>query len=149
MSSGGEELNGKEPFGLFTVSGPKVIGTIPTGTATITTREYGFDTSGLKAGINHVVASNKGKEWHHVIMGRINPGKTLDEVKKELLSNLQGPPQTVDQSTFQFISLMNPGVSFATDITLTAGNYVFVCFMPDAKGKPHVMNGMVQEVKVA
>ena len=44
-----------------------------------------------------------------------------------------------------------PGANqtIATDITLAKGSYAFVCFMPDAKGQPHLMSGMLQEVKIA
>ena len=149
VSSNGSELDGKEPLGRFAVTSAKSTAPLPGGAASISTKEYGFDTKGLKAGVNTVSVSNKGKEWHHVIMAKITAGKTIEDLKKELTSNLQGPPQTIDQSTQQFLPMMNPGVSYVTKITLQPGTYGFVCFMPDAKGKPHVMDGMVQEVKIA
>ena len=148
FSNGGELDGPKAPFGRFTVNGAKSA-TQPSGVASIKTKEYGFETSGLKAGVNRVTFSNVGKEWHHAVIEKIKAGKTIDDVKKEMASNLQGPPQTVEQTGGDNLPLINPGVTMATDITLSKGSYAFVCFMPDAKGKPHVMDGMIQEVKIA
>ena len=148
VSSSGPELDGKTPIGQFAVTGDKSKSEPKAGTK-ITAKEYTFETSGLKAGVNRVAFINAGKEWHHLIFAKIKAGKTLDDVKKELTSDLQGPPQSIDPATQAFLPLINPGVSSVTDITLVSGRYVFVCFMPDAAGKPHVMAGMVKEVKIA
>ena len=147
FSNGGELDGGKAPFGRFTVTGAKSA-TNPTGTSSITTKEYGFETSGLKAGVNRVAFANAGKEWHHAVMSKIKAGKTINDVKKELASNLQGPPQTVEQSGGDDLPLINPGVTMVTNITLSKGSYAFVCFMPDAKGQPHIMDGMIAEVVI-
>ena len=57
-----------------------------------------------------------------MIMSKLMPGKTLADFQKAAAAD--GPP--------------------------TAGlTYVFACFMPDKNGKPHVMSGMVKEVKIA
>jgi hypothetical protein len=35
-------------------------------------------------------------------------------------------------------------------VTLTPGNYVLLCFVPDpADGKPHLMKGMVREFTIS
>ena len=148
VSSTGEELNGKQPLGKLSVTGAKSASEPSGGTATITTKEYGFQTKGLKAGVNSVTAINGGKEWHHVIMAKIKAGKTIADVKKELTGNLQGPPQSIDDASTQAMPIMNPGVTYVTQITLQKGSYALVCFLPDKNGKPHVMLGMINEVTI-
>ena len=147
--SNGDELSGdKAPFARFAVTGTKSA-TSPRGTSSITTKEYGFDTSGLKAGVNRVSFSNAGNEWHHAVIAKIKAGKTIADVKKEMSSNLQGPPQSIEEAGGEDLPLINPGVTMVTNITLSKGSYAFVCFMPDAKGQPHVMDGMIKEVVIA
>jgi hypothetical protein len=44
---------------------------------------------------------------------------------------------------------MDGGRHAYINANLEPGNYALVCFMPDAKdGKPHLMHGMIKEVKV-
>ena len=148
FSTGGELDGPKAPFGRFAVNGAKSA-TQPSGVASIKTKDYGFETSGLKVGVNRVTFSNVGKEWHHAVILKIKTGKTIADVKKEMAAQTQGPPQTVEQTGGDDLPLINPGVTMATDITLSKGSYAFVCFMPDAKGMPHVADGMIQEVKIA
>jgi hypothetical protein len=44
---------------------------------------------------------------------------------------------------------MQPGGSAVFTADLAAGDYAFICFVPDAKdGKPHLMHGMTQQFAV-
>lgn len=148
--SDGGELDKTSPWARFTVTGTKSA-TEPSGPkASVRTLEYGFDISGLVAGRNTVVYSNGGKEWHHVVMQKLMPGKTLADFQKALAAPQNGPPPvglTDDKASSQ-LPVLSPGLTEVADFTLTRGTYVFVCFMPDAAGKPHFMNGMVRQVKI-
>jgi hypothetical protein len=41
-----------------------------------------------------------------------------------------------------------PGSSSELTMVLEPGNYALVCFIPDAKGVPHAMHGMIKDIKV-
>ncbi len=148
--SDGGELDKTAPWARFSVTGSKSP-TQPSGPkASVRTLEYGFDVSGLVAGKNSVVYSNGGKEWHHIVMQKLMPGKTLADFQKALAAPQNGPPPvglTDDKASAQ-LPVLSPGLTEVADFTLTKGTYVFVCFMPDAAGKPHFMDGMVREVKI-
>ncbi len=146
--AGGSELDGKTPFGRFTTTGAKSV-TPPSGSASIVAKEYGYDITGLKAGPNKVAFSNAGQERHHAVMFRIKPGKTIQDVRKEIASDLQGPPKTVEETGTQELPLIDGGITMVADLTLVRGSYAFVCFMPDPKGRPHAQLGMVTEVKIS
>ena len=64
-----------------TVSGTKAAALPATATATITAKEYGFETKGLRVGKNVVQFINAGKELHHFQMLPIATGKTIADVK--------------------------------------------------------------------
>jgi hypothetical protein len=149
MFSSGGELDGKAPWARFTVTGAKSA-TQPTGgTSTIKTLEYGFELTGLKAGVNTVNYINGGKEWHHVIMQKLMPGKTLADFQKALASNGPPPAGLTDDKAGADLPVQSPGLTSVTDFDLSKGTYVFTCFMPDKTGKPHAMSGMVKEVIIA
>lgn len=146
--SAGGQLDKKSPWARFTVTGPKSA-TQPTGgTATIKTLEYGFDVDGLKSGPTTVNYVNGGKEWHHVIIQKLKPGKTLADFQKAVASG-PTPDGLVDDKASLGFPVLSPGLSEVASIDLTPGIYVFACFMPDKTGKPHAMSGMVREIKVS
>ena len=41
-----------------------------------------------------------------------------------------------------------PGAAQTTTMTLEAGDYVLICFVPYAQGVPHFARGMVRELTV-
>ena len=149
--SDGGELDKAAPWARFTVTGTKSA-TEPSGPkSAVRTLEYGFDVSGLVAGRNTVVYSNGGKEWHHVVMQKLMPGKTLADFQKALAApENSGPPVgLINDKASAHLPVLGPGLTEVADFNLVKGTYVFVCFMPDAAGKPHFMDGMVKEVKIA
>ncbi len=138
-----------------TVKGGDQSAALPAGSATITAKEDGdkrsFDVPPLKAGSTTIEFKNSGKELHHVLMLPIVPGKTIDDVKSSLMApegEQQGPPP-VDFEKSSGTAVIDGGMSLVTTVNLSAGNYAFVCFLPDRQGgPPHAAQGMLQEVKV-
>jgi plastocyanin len=147
--SNGDQLDGKAPWARFAVTGAKSAIEPSGGTATIKTLEYGFDVTGLKPGLNTVNYINGGKEWHHVIMEKLMPGKTMADVQKALGSNGPPPAGLFDEKANADLPVQSPGLTEVTEFELSKGTYVFACFMPDKTGKPHAMSGMVKEVVIA
>ncbi len=128
-------------------------GELPKTSASITAREYTFETSGLKSGRNEVLFRNAGQQLHHVVGLPLLPGKTLDEVKKFVGETGQGgrpsgPPPFDEKGGFS-TTVLDGGVEQVTDLDLKPGRYALICFIQDRTGgPPHVMKGMVTEVDV-
>ena len=134
----------------FEVTGEASDAQLPSTSATITAKEYGFETSGLKAGKNEITFDNAGKELHHVIAVPYNKGATLAEVKKFAASDEEpsGPPP-VDFENGVSTTVLDGGRSQVTEVEFKKGKYAFLCFIQDRKGgPPHVAKGMIQEVEV-
>ena len=119
--------------------------------ASITAKDYSFETSGLKAGDNVITFENTGKELHHVGIVPVNPGATFSEVRKFMTSEEgqsdRKPPVNFNKASFT--AVIDGGIKQVVRAKLEAGKYAFVCFIPDrAGGPPHVAKGMVTEVDV-
>jgi hypothetical protein len=148
ISSGDSTLDAANPIGRFSV-GAAAAGTLPKGSSTIVTKDYGFEVSGLKAGVNNVSYSNAGKEVHIAVMTKLMPGKTLADAQKAFGADGPPPAGVFDEGATNFASVLPPGGKQTMDLELTKGTYVFVCFISDKNGKPHFMSGMIKEVPIA
>ncbi len=131
----------------LTVTGEATDAKLPDADATITAAEYQFTpSSGLKAGKNTIEFRNAGAQWHHLIISRINPGSTIDDVKREIESE-KGPP--IAEENAEETAVIDGGEAQLTEVDLTPGSYALLCFIPDrAGGPPHVAKGMISEAKV-
>ena len=136
---------------FVTVSGPKAKA-LPSGaTASIISKEYGFEITGLKAGKNLVMFSASGKELHHFVMFPLLPGKTVKDAQDALAS--QGPPTgppPLDFEKGQSSAVVEKSEGpILTEVTLIAARYVVVCFLNDrAGGPPHFTKGIIMETVV-
>jgi hypothetical protein len=122
----------------------------PTADITITEKDYTWDISApITAGTHTFRVENAGPQVHEVQIFQIAPGKSAKDLQTWLAGSMKGPPPAIPAGGF--VGPM-PGAGehgFFTR-TLAAGNYVFICFVPDAKdAKPHFMHGMMKEVKVS
>ena len=131
----------------FEVTGEAADAQLPSTPATITAKEYGFDTSGLKAGTNELTFDNAGKELHHVIAAPYNKGATLADVKKFAAEEGEssGPPP-IDFEKSVGTTVLDGGEAQVAELEFKKGKYAFLCFIQDRKGgPPHVAKGMIQE----
>lgn len=110
----------------------------------IVTTDYAFDMpTTIPAGLTTMRLSNKGKELHHVYLVKVEPGKSGKDVVGWLKAG--GPPP----------KWMRPvggpnasaGVTEFTSV-LAAGDYVAFCVIPSPDGAPHIMKGMIKDLKV-
>jgi plastocyanin len=134
----------------FTVTDEESGAEFPETEASITAKDYSFETSGLKAGDNVITFENTGKELHHAVIVPVNPGASFGDVRKYLSSDEEpeGKPP-VDFESGAFTAVIDGGVKQVTRIPIEAGKYAFVCFIQDrAGGPPHVAKGMITEVDV-
>jgi len=128
------------PAGAVTAPEPKA-------DVTITLNDYGFTTSTpLTAGTHTIRVENSGPQLHELTIERLAPGKTVADFRQWVAGGMRGTPPV--ESVGGFAGLDKGKVGWVT-ITLTPGNYLLNCYVPDAKdGKPHFVHGMVQQIAV-
>ena len=99
-----------------------------------------------EGGVVRFNVSNTGKELHEYALGRLDAGKTLDDVKKALASEQEDPPEWfVDVGG---VPLLSPGEELVLTRELQAGTYVLLCFIPSPRGVPHVELGMLKSFEL-
>ena len=135
----------------ITVTGTKAPA-LPSGaTATITAKEYGFETKGLKAGKNVVEFAVAGKELHHFLLFPLMAGKTIEDAKAAFTSDKPPagpPPVDFDRGQGSQVLEKSEG-NILTEVNLSAGRWAMICFMNDrVGGPPHIMKGMITEVVI-
>lgn len=84
---------------------------------------------------------NNGQSDHELVIMRVNDGRTLADVAAYLQGGFRG------ERPLSFVGGaggVEPGADTFTDVDLEPGQYVAMCFLPDAAtGKRHVELGMV------
>ena len=100
-----------------------------------------------EGGVVRFNISNTGEELHEYALGRLDEGKTLDDVKAALESGEDDPPEWfVDVGG---VPLLSPGEELGLTRELEAGTYVFLCFIPTPQGVPHVELGMFKSFELS
>lgn len=119
----------------------------PAHDVTLKLTDYAFEVSTpLTAGRHVIRIENAGPQLHEVVLVKLEPGKTLQEMGK-WVEKLQGPPPGTFLSGGA--APMSSGEANVVTVDLTPGEYGFLCFVPDSKdGKPHVMHGMLKQFTV-
>lgn len=121
---------------------------LPAADVTITLTDYDFQLSQpLTAGRHVVRVENAGAQAHEVVIAALAPGKTLHDFVAWEQGGEKGPLPT--GQWLGGVTTLDVGGHSQFATTLAAGNYLLLCFWPDAKdGKPHVVHGMAKEVRV-
>jgi uncharacterized cupredoxin-like copper-binding protein len=118
---------------------------IPTA-VTYTATNYAFDgPSETPAGPTQIRLVNHGTEPHHLVVIRIEEGRTFDSLQAALRkpempprwAHLIGGPNGV-----------SPSLESEANLALVAGNYAIVCFVPSRDGVPHLAKGMIRQLTV-
>ena len=114
--------------------------------ATFTATDFSFtgpDT--IAPGMTEVRMVNAGAQMHHLILGRLDDGKTAADVMAALAKD-----PNAELAWRGGAGSVLAGDSSAAVSDLAPGRYVAFCFLPDpADGKPHIMKGMVQTIVVS
>ncbi len=108
--------------------------------------DYSFTYSTPVTAGHHVFAvTNHGPQMHEIEIVKLDSGKTANDFATWIM-NPQGPPPA---HAVGGIAPEAPGRTAYFSADFTAGNYVAMCFIPDAKdGKPHFVHGMATNFKV-
>jgi hypothetical protein len=99
----------------------------------------------LQAGAVTLKLVNKGKEFHHVWVARLEAGKTVED----LLAAMKTPgPLPAWVREMGGPNAPAPGGESNATLTLTPGSYFVACVIPGPDGVPHVMKGMIRPLTV-
>ncbi len=115
----------------------------------IATSEYKFDAPDqIPAGMTTFHLTDTGKEPHQAGLIKLDSGKTVADFMAGLKNTKPGTPPPGWVMAAGGPNAIAPGGSMDLTTNLAAGNYALVCFVPDAKGVPHVMKGMGKALTV-
>lgn len=112
----------------------------------LTLRDYAYEiTPEITAGRHVIHVENAAAQPHEVVLMRLAPGKTPQDLLAWLQTQDGAPPAMPIGGT----SFLSSGESNVLTVDFEAGEYALLCFVPDAgDGKPHVAHGMVRQLTV-
>jgi len=121
------------------------------GDATVTAvdenEEYAFEADALPSGKAEIVFDNQGEEPHHMLISRIEGDATAEDVET-FFKTEKGKPPIAEEGGFE-TAVIEGGESQLVNVDLEPGRYAFFCFISDRDGgKPHALEGMVDEIEV-
>jgi hypothetical protein len=130
----------------------------PSATATIRLVDFGFEVDNqLRAGKHTVRVSNVGNDGHDLVLMKLAPGVTLDDVRRTMNPEAarrtrreDEPPMSFDElGTFTGgVAAIRPGMDVFFDTTLERGDYVLLCMATANDGRSHIEHGMIHQVNV-
>jgi hypothetical protein len=118
----------------------------PTSDVAMTLVDYGFEiTPALTPGTHVIKVTNTAQQPHEFFIARLDSGRTMADVG-QWAATYTGPfPGTA----LGGLAPMAPGGTGFVRVRLTPGNYLLLCFVPDAKdGKLHLEHGMAKEFTI-
>lgn len=115
---------------------------LPKADLTVRMLDFGYAPSApILAGKRVIRVVNDGPQLHEMVLARIPAGKTA----ADLLA--WNPDVATEPPPAHYLGgtvALAPGGEALVEADLEPGNYVLICYIPDAKdGKPHVAHGMV------
>lgn len=119
--------------------------TLPVADMRIILTDYAYEMPDVTAGRHVIRVENAAVQPHEMVLMRLAPGKTAQDVLAWLQTQAGPPPAELMGGT----SFLSQGESNQITVDFTAGEYALLCFVPDHKdGKPHVAHGMVRQFTV-
>ena len=117
---------------------------------------FAFDAP-LQAGRHTIRVENAGVEPHDLVVMKLAPGRTADDVRTWLnpertrRAGQAGEPAPSLESLGTGaggIAAIAPGMESFFDTDLSPGEYVLVCMATAPDGRSHIEHGMIQQVSV-
>ncbi|MDB4883659.1 MAG: hypothetical protein JWL95_2425 [Gemmatimonadetes bacterium] len=114
---------------------------------TIIARDYAFQApDSIAAGRTTLRLVNKGPDFHHVWLMKLDAGKRLTDLSEAMKTPGPLPKWAHDVGG---PNAPMPGGEVSATLDLEPGTYVMACVIPAMKdGQPHFMKGMVKEIVV-
>jgi hypothetical protein len=130
----------------------------PVATAVIRLMDFTFKVdSQLKAGRHTIRVENAGLEPHDLVMMKLAPGETLEQVRAFLNPERARRPGEAGQPLPPLkslellaggIAVIAPGMHVFFQTDLTPGEYVLVCMTTAPDGRAHIEHGMIQQIRI-
>lgn len=114
--------------------------------AAYTAKDYAFEgPSEIPAGPTRFTLTNQGKEPHHLVVVRIEQGRTYDSLVAAL-GKAEMPPHWAHPVGGP--NGVSPALEAEAELSLTPGAYAVVCMVPTPEGVPHLAKGMIRPLTV-
>ena len=128
---------------------PAAAAALPPADVTVKLSDYDFTfDKPLTAGTHTVRVDNAGPQPHEIVVATLAPGKSVDDFVKWETGGEKGPLPA--SHWLGGVAGIDNGKSATFTLTLKPGNYLVICFWPDAKdGKPHLVHGMIKQIAVS
>ena len=130
----------------------------PVASAMIRLLDFGFTVdSQLTAGRHMIRVENAGLEPHDLVMLKLAPGETLEQVRSFLNPERARRPGEAGQPLPPLkslellaggIAVIAPGMHVFFQTDLTPGEYVLVCMTTAPDGRAHIEHGMIQQIRI-
>ena len=126
------------------VTEPASAGTVPAGDASLTLQDFAFvGLETLSAGPHQVSVTNKGPQPHEATIVKLADGVKASDLAA-MFTSAEAPSGPPPFTTAGGVAGIAPGETISMDVDLPAGNYAYLCFIPDpASGAPHAALGMI------
>lgn len=121
----------------------------PAADLSIKLTDYDFALSApLQPGTHTIRVENGGAQPHETVITALAPGKSLQDFIAWEKGGEKGPLPT--GKWLGGVVGLDVGGHAEFTATFAAGNYLLLCFWPDAKdGKPHIVHGMARQISVS
>ena len=130
----------------------------PTATFSIRLQDYSFAfDSALKAGQHTIRVKNEGAQGHDLVLMKLAPGKTAEDIALSLNPERARRTDQKDQpippleslgSPIGGIAVIRPAMEVFFTTTLTPGEYVLICMTTAPDGRSHIEHGMIQQIRI-
>ena len=113
----------------------------------MTLHDYAFELPpAIKAGRHTIRVENTAAQPHEVLIAKLAPGKSMPDLMQWMKTRDGEMPGEQIGGT---VGLSTGEVNFV-NVDLTAGEYILICFVPDAKdNKSHFSHGMIRQFTVS
>lgn len=138
----------------FTVSGKRLTGKAPKVPTIKALHAVDFSANPASIPRHGLLGfANKSTDNHFVEVAMLKKGKTIDDVATWMEATKQGQdagPPPVNEAHGAESGVVSPGHKMSFGYHLPAGNYVLLCWWPDADmgGMPHTFMGMYRGITV-
>jgi uncharacterized cupredoxin-like copper-binding protein len=114
--------------------------------AAYTATDFAFEgPSETPAGPTRFTLTNQGKEVHHLVVVRIEQGRSFDSLLAALKKS-ELPPKWAH--AIGGPNAVSPTISSDAVLGLTPGKYAVVCLIPSPDHVPHLAKGMIRPLSV-
>ena len=147
------ERNRPSAFTAFTVTGADTGATMPSGPTIRAVKSASWAKNPRSIPRRGMLTfENFSSQNHFVVLVKLRPGKTVEDFGDWVDAQMEGqngPPPVNFEAGFDG-NVVGPGHTAAMNYRLSRGNYVLLCFWPDANmgGMPHAFMGMYRGIKV-